>query len=105
MMRQSTLPLLVSLHSGWDVAMTPALSQIVGEAAGRLQAIQVDICVYPQIAERFKVRIIPILLLFKQDVPVEFVVGLALNLPLIVRFVVMPTVQSGSACTLPTKTF
>jgi thioredoxin-like negative regulator of GroEL len=76
MMRQSTLALLVSFHSNWNMVMTPALSEIVAEAAGRLQAIQVDVCVLPQIAERFKVRIIPTLLIFKQGVPMEFVVGL-----------------------------
>jgi hypothetical protein len=47
MLRQSTLPLLVSLHSGWDMAMTPALSGIVAKPAERLQAIQVDVFVYP----------------------------------------------------------
>jgi Thioredoxin len=52
------------------------VSEIVAEAAGRLQAIQVDVTVYPHIAERFKVRIIPTLLLFNDSVPVKFVVGL-----------------------------
>ncbi len=73
---QSTLPVLVSFHASGAKAMAPALSDIAAEAAGRLQAVQVDVSVYPHIAERFKVRVIPTLLIFKHGVPVEFVVGL-----------------------------
>jgi thioredoxin-like negative regulator of GroEL len=76
MVSQSTLPVLVSFHASGAQAVAPALRDIAAEAAGRLQAVQVDVSVYPQIAERFKVRVIPTLLIFKHGVPVEFVVGL-----------------------------
>ena len=75
-MSQSTVPVLVSFHASGAKAMPPALSDIAAEAAGRLQAVQVDVSVYPHIAERFKVRVIPTLLIFKHGVPVEFIVGL-----------------------------
>jgi thioredoxin 1 len=76
MVSQSTLPVLVSFHASGAKGMAPALSDIAAEVAGRLQAVQVDVSVYPHIAERFKVRVIPTLLIFKHGVPVEFVVGL-----------------------------
>ena len=76
MVSQSTLPVLVSFQASWAKAMAPTLSDIAAEATGQLQAIQIDVSVYPQIAERFKVRIIPTLLIFKHGVPVEFIVGL-----------------------------
>ena len=72
MVSQSTVPVLVSFHASGAKAMAPALSDIAAEAAGRLQAVQVDVSVYPHIAERFKVRVIPTLLIFKHGVPVEF---------------------------------
>ena len=71
---QSTLPVLVSFHASG--ARAPAHSDIAVDAAGRLQAVQADVSVYPHIAERFKVRVIPTLSIFKHGVPVEFVVGL-----------------------------
>jgi thioredoxin-like negative regulator of GroEL len=76
MMRQSTVPVLVSFHASWAKASASALGEVAAEAAGRVHAIQVDVSAYPHIAERFNVRIIPTLLIFKHGVPVEFIVGL-----------------------------
>jgi thioredoxin-like negative regulator of GroEL len=74
-MRQSTLPVLVSFHASWAKATASALSEVATEAAGRLHAVQVDVSAYPHVAERFNVRIIPTVLIFKHGVPVEFIVG------------------------------
>jgi thioredoxin-like negative regulator of GroEL len=56
--------------------MASALSDIFAEAARRLWTIKVDVSVSPPIAEYFKVRIIPTLLIFKHGVSVKFVMGL-----------------------------
>jgi thioredoxin-like negative regulator of GroEL len=49
----------------WSEAMVPALNEIVQEVAGQLQTVSIDVIAYLPIAEHFKVRIIPTLLIFK----------------------------------------
>jgi thioredoxin-like negative regulator of GroEL len=61
MVSQSTLAVLVSFQARWAETMMPALSEIVKEVAGRLQAVQIEVIAYSLIAQRFKRRIIPTL--------------------------------------------
>ena len=61
MVSQSTLPVLVSFQARWAKTMMPALSEIVKEVAGRLQAVQIEVIAYSLIAQGFKRRIIPTL--------------------------------------------
>jgi thioredoxin-like negative regulator of GroEL len=55
--------------------MVPLLGQLAEAFAGRLQVVQVNISAHPELAARFKIRAVPTLLIFKQGVPVEFIVG------------------------------
>jgi thioredoxin 1 len=55
--------------------MVPLLSQLAEAFAGRLRVVQVNISANPALAARFKIRAVPTLLIFKQGVPVEFIVG------------------------------
>jgi thioredoxin-like negative regulator of GroEL len=55
--------------------MVPLLGRLAEAFAGRLRVVQVNISAHPELAARFKIRAVPTLLIFKQGVPVEFIVG------------------------------
>lgn len=73
---ESSLPVLVSFQTSWSKAMLPLLSRLAEVFAGQLQVVQVNIAAHPGLAARFKIRAVPTLLLFKNGVPVEFIVGI-----------------------------
>ncbi len=62
-------------HASRAKAMAPALTDIAAEAVGRLQAVQVEVRVYPHIAERFNVRVIPTLRFPQLDGALRHVLG------------------------------
>ena len=71
----SSIPVLVNFQTPWSRRTAPLLGQLAEAFAGRLRVVQVDISANPELAARFKVRSVPTMLIFKQGVPVEFIVG------------------------------
>jgi thioredoxin 1 len=71
----SSIPVLVNFQTPWSKRLEPLLGQLAEAFAGQLRVVQVDISATPELARRFKVRAVPTLLIFKQGVPVEFIVG------------------------------
>jgi thioredoxin 1 len=71
----SSIPVLVNFQTPWSKRMVPLLGQLAEAFAGRLRVVQVNISADPELAARFKIRTVPTLLIFKQGVPVEFIVG------------------------------
>ena len=69
-------PVLVSFQApGWQ-ALAPASRELVDIFAARLRVVHVDVATYPDLAARFKIRVIPTLLLFTHGVLTEFIVGM-----------------------------
>lgn len=69
-------PVLVSFQApGWEV-LTPASHELVDIFGARLRVVHVDLTTYPELAVRFKIRVIPTLLLFTHGVLTEFIVGM-----------------------------
>ena len=74
---QSALPILVSFQTSWAEGIIPRLREIVEAFAGEVQPVRVDVTAHPSLRERFKIRVIPTLLVFQHGLPVGFIVGLA----------------------------
>ena len=72
---RSSVPVLVNFQTPWSRRMVPLLGQLAEAFAGRLRVVQVDISANPELAARFRIRSVPTMLIFKQGVPVEFIVG------------------------------
>jgi thioredoxin 1 len=75
---QSDEPVLVDLWAEWCGpcrAVAPVLEELEGEYQGKLKIAKVDIDSNPLTAQRFNVRSIPTLLLFKGGDLVETTVG------------------------------
>ena len=69
-------PILVSFQApGWG-ALAPASRELVDFFGTRLRVVHVDLATYPDLAVRFKIRVIPTLLLFIHGVLTEFIVGM-----------------------------
>ena len=69
-------PVLVSFQApGWE-ALTRASREVVDTLGARLRVVHVDLTTYPELAVRFKIRVIPTRLLFTHGVLTEFIVGL-----------------------------
>lgn len=71
----SPIPVLVNFQTSWAKGMVPLLGQLADAFAGQLRVVQVNISTDPELAARFKIRAVPTLLIFKNGVPVEFIVG------------------------------
>ena len=71
----SSVPVLVNFQPPWSRRTVPLLGQLAEAFAGRLRVVQVNISANPELAARFKIRAVPTLLIFKQGVPIEFIVG------------------------------
>jgi thioredoxin 1 len=71
----SSEPVLVNFQTPWSSRMEPLLGQLAEVFAGRLRVVRVNISADPELAARFKIRAVPTMLIFKQGVPVEFIVG------------------------------
>jgi thioredoxin-like negative regulator of GroEL len=55
--------------------MVPLLGQLAQAFAGQLRVVRANISADQSLAARFKIRAVPTLLIFKNGVPVEFIVG------------------------------
>jgi len=65
---QSGVPVLVDFWAEWCgpcKAIAPVLDELAGDYAGKLQIAKLDVDANPQVAQRFNVRSIPTLILFK----------------------------------------
>ena len=72
---ESPIPVLVNFETPWSKGMVPLLGRLAEAFAGRLRVVRVNIAADPAVAARFKIRAVPTLLMFKNGVPVEFIVG------------------------------
>jgi thioredoxin 1 len=95
----SSIPVLVNFQTPWSRRMAPLLGQLAEAFAGRLRVVQVNISAHPELAARFKIRAVPTLLIFKQGVPIEFIVGTVPS-----RFVFETVCKALSGPTRLTKT-
>ena len=65
---QSDVPVLVDFWAPWCgpcKMIAPALDQLAGEYAGKAKIVKIDVDQNPATAMKFRVRSIPMLLLFK----------------------------------------
>lgn len=78
LIRQSSLPVLVRFQARLaDTDTTaPTLAWLTGILRGQIRAVQVDVAAHPCLAERFKIRVLPTVLIFEHGLPLEFIVGL-----------------------------
>jgi len=75
---QSVLPVLVDISAEWCPPckmIDPVLDELSEEFVGRIKFCRVDVDTAPDIAERFGIRGVPTLLLFKGGDLVETLVG------------------------------
>jgi thioredoxin 1 len=75
MVIDSPLPVLVNFETPWSKGMVPLLGQLAEAFAGQLRVVRANISADSDLATRFKIRAVPTLLIFKNGVPVEFIVG------------------------------
>ncbi|WP_395743207.1 thioredoxin [Prosthecobacter sp.] len=71
-------PVLVDFWAEWCgpcKMMSPVLDQLASEQAGRATIAKVDIDAYPELQERFGIRAIPTLIVFKDGQPVNTITG------------------------------
>lgn len=73
---ESSLPVLVDFQAPWSPVMDAALGRLAKAFAGHLRVVQVNIAAHPELAARFKIRVVPTLLIFEGGVPLEFIVGI-----------------------------
>jgi thioredoxin-like negative regulator of GroEL len=73
---ESSVPVLVIFQAPWSAVMDAALGRLAKTFAGHLRVVQVNIAAHPELAARFKIRVVPTLLIFEGGLPVEFSVGI-----------------------------
>jgi thioredoxin 1 len=69
------MPVLVNFQTAWSKPMVLLLGELAAAFGGRLRVVQVNTASDPELAARFKIRAVSTLLIFKQGVPIEFIVG------------------------------
>lgn len=75
---QSPLPVLLDLWAPWCgpcLALAPVVEQLAVDMAGRVRVAKLNIDENPATAQRFNVRSIPTLLIFKAGREVDRIVG------------------------------
>ena len=75
---QSTTPVLVDFWAEWCgpcKMIAPVLDQIASEQADKLKIVKLNVDENPSILQRFGIRGIPTMILFKGGQPVEMLVG------------------------------
>jgi thioredoxin-like negative regulator of GroEL len=76
LLTDSSIPVLVNFQAPWSPVMDAALGRLAKAFAGHLRVLQVNMAAHPELAARFKVRVVPTLLIFAGGAPVEFSVGI-----------------------------
>ena len=94
LVRQASLPTLVSFENPWSKALIPGLDQLATAFRGHLRLIRVNLATHLELAARLKIRIVPTLLFFKGGALVEFMVGPVPH-QFIVEMVVNPHLRRG----------
>src|SRR6266446_3758328 len=75
---RSSLPVLVDMWAEWCGpcrVLTPVLDQLAAEMAGRMRVVKLNVDENPQTAERFKIRSIPAMLVFKDGREIDRIIG------------------------------
>ena len=76
---QSDLPVLVDFWATWCGPcrmQAPAVAQIAEEQAGKVRVAKVDVDEVPELAQKYGISSIPSLLIFKNGVKTNMVVGI-----------------------------
>ena len=71
-------PVLVDFFAGWCGpchAIAPSLEQIAEERAGEVEIVKLDVDANPETTNRFAIKSLPTLMLFKAGQPVATQVG------------------------------
>lgn len=66
---QSDIPVLVDFHAEWCApckVQSPILAELAGELTGKVRFIKVDVDKNQELAQRFQIRSVPTLALFKK---------------------------------------
>ena len=72
---QSPLPVLLCFECPWSRSLSPALPRLARTFAGFLRVVIVDVAAHPELAARYRIRIVPSLLMLKWGTVVEFLIG------------------------------
>ncbi|MBI2377177.1 MAG: thioredoxin [Deltaproteobacteria bacterium] len=75
---RSELPVLVDFWAPWCApckAMTPSIEALAGEYSGKARFGMLNIDENPQVPQKFGVRTLPTLVVFKGGKPVDQIVG------------------------------
>ena len=75
---RSTVPVLVDMWAAWCGPcrmIAPVIDELAAEMAGRARVTKLNVDENPATAERFHVRSIPALLLFKEGQEVDRIIG------------------------------
>jgi len=75
LVRQSSLPTLVSFENPWSKALIPGLNQLATAFTGRLRLVRLNLTTNLELAAHLKIQVVPTLLFFKGGALVEFMVG------------------------------
>lgn len=75
LVRQSSLPTLVSFENPWSKALIPGLDQLATAFTGHLRLVRLNLATNLELAACLKIRVVPTLLFFKGGALVEFMVG------------------------------
>lgn len=75
---QSDLPVLIDLYADWCApckVLSPRVSEVAAEFAGKLKVVKVNVDQSPRIAQMFQAKSIPMLVLIKEGRPVGALQG------------------------------